>query len=705
MGGQSLPQSAESEAAAVSVGQAARLYPRRLMVAVVAFGIAVALAVVVALGVTLLSGRQQALEAGRQATASLARAATDSTARVVQSVDVVLASIGEALRDRPNLGPVEMAEMLRQRLLLTPQLRQLLVVDRNGKVLADSAGSEPGTPVPELEDLFARHAGSVRPLVIGQPVFRRLLAGAAGGGQYLIPMSRPFIDGREEATGYLVAGVNPQHFLTIFDALDIGPDGLVSLHRFDGMLLVGREAVTGKPGQVCGNLPLFASELKTGEFGTFLAEDPDGRKRITSYRMTLVWPLVVSVGMTEATVLTAWERQAKGLAIPVGVVAATVLGLTAVLARLLIRRARDEEALLLSDMALVNVTDGVTITDALAPDNPLVYVNPAFSRITGYDLETALGRNPRFLHGTEADQEGLEAIRRSLAVGMAATTVLRNFRRDGSLFWNELTVNPVHDHAGRIVHYVGVQRDITHRVETEAKLRRSLDEAARANAELARFSEILAHHLQEPVRAVVNFAQALERRLGAKLEAGDKDYLDFAVTAGLRLKALLRDVELYLSVERRPLADRPLPADTALDEALRRLNVLMLRSGGEVERSPLPEVWVDQWRLTEVFFRLIENSLRYSDPDRLPVIRVSAEVEGAAVRFHLADNGVGIAPEYRERAFRVFERLHTVEHPDGTGIGLALVHKIVTGLGGTVELDANPDGGTMVTFTVPKPSR
>ncbi|MEO5336805.1 MAG: ATP-binding protein [Magnetospirillum sp. WYHS-4] len=663
------------------------------------FGIGVAAAVVVALAVALLAGRQQALDAGRAASVSLARAATDSTARIVQSVDVVLASVAEAMLQRQSLGDGAVAEALRQRLLFSPQLRQILVVDSEGRVLFDTAGTPAGTTV-EAAGLLAAHRDSVRPLVIGKPLAQRFVGGGAGGGQYLIPMTRTFRDSRG-GTGLLIAAINPQHVQSIFDALETGEGGTVSLHHFDGTFLAGT-GLKIQPGDSSREHEPFRSLVKDAEFGSFSDVDPDGRRRLASYRMTLVWPLVIGVSLSEEAILASWRQGAESLAGPVVAVALVVLGLTGVLARLLVRRVRDEEALLLSDMALAHVADGVTITDALAPDNPLVYVNPAFRHITGYDAAQVFGRNPRFLHGEDRGQEGLEAIRLGLADGGSATAVLRNYRKDGSLFWNELTVTAVPDGSGRIVHYVGVQRDITPRVESEARLRKSLAETAHAHAELARFSEILAHHMQEPVRSLVSFTQLLGKRLGDQLGPSEREYMDFTVAAALHLKRLLRDVELYLSVDRLPAGEGMFSAEAALNEALRRLKRQIMSSGGSVTATALPEVRLDIRRLAEIFARLIENSLTYCPGGRLPEVSVSARWDEETAVFRVEDNGAGIPPEYRERVFRVFERLETGDRHEGTGIGLSLVRKIVTLAGGTVAIEARPQGGTAVVFTLPR---
>src|SRR5918993_3131733 len=136
-------------------------------------------------------------------------------------------------------------------------------------------------------------------------------------------------------------------------------------------------------------------------------------------------------------------------------------------------RKRAEEALRLRDMAIAASSNGIVITDPHQPDNPIIYVNPAFERMTGYSAQEALGRNCRFLQGTEREQPALEELRAGLREGRQSTVVLRNYKKDGTHFWNELSVSPVRDKAGKLVNFIGVQEDVTRRKKAEEELRQS----------------------------------------------------------------------------------------------------------------------------------------------------------------------------------------------------------------------------------------
>jgi signal transduction histidine kinase len=232
--------------------------------------------------------------------------------------------------------------------------------------------------------------------------------------------------------------------------------------------------------------------------------------------------------------------------------------------------------------------------------------------------------------------------------------------------------------------------------EAQAKMSRSLAETEAARAELARFSEILTHHLQEPVRQIVSFAQILGQggREGV-------DSLALIQDGALRLRSLLSDIELYLALSHLPLATEPVSADAALAQARAELAQGISEAGAVIEARPLPAVWLDQRRLSSLFKELIANAIEYCSPDRPPHIKISAEPMGDLVHFAVEDNGIGIKPDYFEKIFGVFNRLHTRQAHPGNGIGLAIVRKIVAGANGHIMVQSQPGQGTTFVFTLP----
>lgn len=245
-----------------------------------------------------------------------------------------------------------------------------------------------------------------------------------------------------------------------------------------------------------------------------------------------------------------------------------------------------------------------------------------------------------------------------------------------------------------------------HASERQLRCRESELDTARAalehkNRDLAQFTEVLAHHLQEPVRLQHAFSQRLAKLLPIPLSPEAGQALQFVMDGATRQRALLRDVQLYLSVAQLPPATTPCSPDNTLDVVLDRLDGKLVAAGAVVQRGNLPRVMIDKGRLTDVFQILIDNAVDYLRTNVTPVIRVAGERRGNVVELWVSDNGIGIPDEFHTRVFRVFERLNPRRGDPGTGIGLALAKKVIESAGGRIWIENAGDGpGTSVHFTL-----
>jgi chemotaxis family two-component system sensor kinase Cph1 len=679
------------------------LFSGRLIGAVVVFGVGMALLVAISTALGLWAGRQEALSGAEAVTRNLARSLTESVERSVNSIDVTLASVAEVAVEQGMASPsLDLRSAVSQRLTFIPYLRQILVVRVDGTVLFDSAGIADNRRL-DLAGLLAEHARLPRPLIIGVPVEGRYIGGTArSAGLKTIPFSRVIHGAGGEMLGLVIGGVNPEYFVTSFQGIESESGAHTHLWRFDGLMLAGAGGL-GDIHQAQMMLDtLFTEHLKQSEMGTYTGPGGDGVTWITSYRTTLSWPLVVSVGISVDTALTSWRHSVEAIGWPVGGVTLIVLVLTAAMAVMLRNRGRDEARLRLSDMVLSNVSNGVTIVEAAAPDLPLIYVNPAFERITGYTAQSALGRNARFLHEFDPAQEGLDEIRSALAEGVPVSVTLRNQRADGSLFWNQLSLSPVRDGEGPITHWVGVQRDISDQEEARASLAKAYDDVAHYSEDLERFSFVLAHHLQEPARQMRLQAQVLLQRVEDVPETGARQPAELIIEAAKRLVDMLRDVQAYLAIERQPVSGGTASSESALTAALNRL-VSPEQSGPvEVVRGSLPRVGIPQKYLDDLFEILIENAVRFRHPDRPLHLEVGAVLHADGWLFRVQDNGIGIEASYHERVFVALERLHSGRTYAGTGIGLAIARKITESAGGRIWVESDGSSGTAILFILPQ---
>ncbi|WP_374223390.1 CHASE3 domain-containing protein [Streptomyces sp. F63] len=241
-------------------------------------------------------------------------------------------------------------------------------------------------------------------------------------------------------------------------------------------------------------------------------------------------------------------------------------------------------------------------------------------------------------------------------------------------------------------------------------------ELRRSNAELEQFAYVASHDLQEPLRKVASFCQLLEKRYGGELDERGKQYIAFAVDGAKRMQILINDLLTFSRVGRVNDDRRTVPLDETLDRALANLSTAIEESGARVERpDTLPEVTGDPTTLAMLWQNLVGNAVKFRSPDRAPVVTISAERSGedgesrengedgedGDWRFCVTDNGIGIPPEFSEKVFVIFQRLHGRETYTGTGIGLALCKKIVEHHGGRITLDTERAEGTRICFTLP----
>jgi signal transduction histidine kinase len=226
------------------------------------------------------------------------------------------------------------------------------------------------------------------------------------------------------------------------------------------------------------------------------------------------------------------------------------------------------------------------------------------------------------------------------------------------------------------------------------------DELERSNRDLEQFAYVASHDLQEPLRKIASFCQLLERRYKGQLDERADQYIGFAVDGAKRMQVLINDLLAFSRVGRLTREQLVIDCDEVLRQALANLATIIEESGAEIEAGPLPSVRGEPALLTAVFQNLIGNAVKFHGDDP-PRVTLSAVRDGDFWTFTCADNGIGIEPEYAERVFVIFQRLHPKEAYPGTGIGLAMCRKIIEYHGGRIWLDTDADRGTTFRFTLP----
>lgn len=368
-------------------------------------------------------------------------------------------------------------------------------------------------------------------------------------------------------------------------------------------------------------------------------------------------------------------------------------------------RKRAEKELRLRDRAIEASSNGVAITDPNLPDNPMVYVNPGLERMSGYPAEELVGHNWRMLQGSDRDQPDLDELRAALSEHREFRGVLRNYRKDGSLFYNDLHVAPVFDGEGRLANFVGVMSDVTESKRLEQEMRetnRRLSELASLRAD---FAAMVAHEIGAPLATIRGFAEVLETgELGPTEQAAALAKIGAEVEG---LATLVADVRSVAAIEREDfsLAPRPVPVGELLEDAARFARTLSGEHPLIVENANDDEtVRADPYRIGQVLRNLLSNAAKYS-PEGTPV-RLTTVREGTTggtlgrLRVEVTDGGRGVHPEDAERIFEKFARGRdgAGHRAYGVGLGLYLSRRIVRAHGGELVYRPAGGGGSVFSF-------
>jgi PAS domain S-box-containing protein len=271
----------------------------------------------------------------------------------------------------------------------------------------------------------------------------------------------------------------------------------------------------------------------------------------------------------------------------------------------------------------------------------------------------------------------------------------------GGTRWISISGEPLFDAEGRFTGYRGVGSDITDRKQAEIALREAHEELKRSNAELEQFAYVASHDLQEPLRMVSSYTQLLLRRFGERFDGDSKEFMGYIVDGAARMKQLIEDLLAYSRVGTKGKEFREVAVEDSLRRAVSNLRAAIEEAGAAVTWDALPTVLADDTQLTQLFQNLIGNALKFRSAS-VPRIHVFVANNEPAWHFMVRDNGIGIEPQYFERIFMVFQRLHNKADYPGTGIGLAICKKVVERHGGRIWVESRPGDGSAFHFTLPK---
>ncbi|MCA9917514.1 MAG: PAS domain S-box protein [Anaerolineales bacterium] len=344
-----------------------------------------------------------------------------------------------------------------------------------------------------------------------------------------------------------------------------------------------------------------------------------------------------------------------------------------------------------------NVSDAI-----IATDNQFCIQswNKAAEAIYGWSEAEVLGKKMNDIVPQIYTEQSHEAVMAEFLAQGQWQGRLKQQRRNGSDIPIFASVTAVKNHSGTIIGAVAVNRDITNQLAIEESLRQHMQLLQASNADLAQFAYVASHDLQEPLRMITAYLQLLVSTNRGKLDEESQEFIDFALDGANRMRQLITDLLAYSRVGRQNESFNQVDLDQTLAQVRRNLEIQIEENEVTLTHDPLPTIFADKTQMLQLLQNLISNAIKFKSP-KDPHIHLSAKQENAQWIISVSDNGIGIDPQFSERIFTIFQRLHTPDEYPGTGIGLALCKKIVQKHGGDIWVDSAPDAGATFSFSIP----
>lgn len=362
---------------------------------------------------------------------------------------------------------------------------------------------------------------------------------------------------------------------------------------------------------------------------------------------------------------------------------------------------KEEHRLKLLESVITNTRDSVMITEAEPFDEPgpkIVYVNEAFSIMTGYEASEVIGKSPRILQGLNTNREELNRLRESMSKWQSCEVTVINYKKNGEEFWINFSVTPVADEKGWYTHWIAIERDVTHIKQNELEREQIISELSQINTDLKQFSYVTSHNLRAPIANLLGLTSLIEQ-----YKIADKtlvQILDGVRQAALMFDDTVKDLTKVLIIkDQKNIIKEQIYFDIVVGKVMKQLNIISEGTDLSVNcdfKNCLSVSFTHAY-LESILLNLFTNAIKYKSASRKLKIEVISMDTDDFVEMRFSDNGIGIDTEmHKDKLFKLYQRFHN--KADGKGLGLYLIKSQLEALGGTIEVDSKVDVGT--TFIV-----
>jgi PAS domain S-box-containing protein len=361
------------------------------------------------------------------------------------------------------------------------------------------------------------------------------------------------------------------------------------------------------------------------------------------------------------------------------------------------QKKKEEQFLKLLESVVTHTNDSVMITEAEPFDEPgprIVYVNSAFTKMTGYLPEEVIGKSPRILQGDKTNREELKRVRESLQRWESCEATVINYKKTGEEFWINFSLKPIADSKGWYTHWISVERDVTEQKRNELEKEQIISELSQNNKDLKQFSYVTSHNLRAPIANLLGLTNLIDQYKIPNKSL--KQIIDGVKQSALMFDDTIKDLSKVLVIKDQPnIIKEEVSFVVIIENVFKQLSISMDDNTVKInfEFMNAPFVLFNAAYLESVFLNLFTNAIKYKSTKRKLKIDIVSIADKDFIILKFKDNGIGIDTEkYKDKLFKLYQRFHDV--PDGKGLGLYLVKSQLEALGGSIDVESEVDKGT-----------